>query len=103
MYFFSITYLEVSMRFPVSRTLFVLVAALFLPTTSYGQEAKAKPTDEKTPTILFICEHGVAKSVIAAVLLRQTHEKHIHTNAALPAGADGQGATAGLFGTARRA
>jgi arsenate reductase (thioredoxin) len=66
MYFFSITYLEVSMRFPVLQTLFVLVAALFLPTASYGQEAKARPTDEKTPTILFICEHGAAKSVIAA-------------------------------------
>jgi len=54
------------MRLPLLQSLFVLVTALFLPITSFGQNPEDKPAAEKTPTILFVCEHGAAKSVIAA-------------------------------------
>jgi arsenate reductase (thioredoxin) len=54
------------MRFTLLSSLFVFVAALFLSAASYGQDTKAKPGNEKTPTVLFVCEHGAAKSVIAA-------------------------------------
>ena len=46
------------MRFPLLLRLFVVAAVLFLPPVSSGQE--------KLPEILFVCEHGAAKSVIAA-------------------------------------
>jgi protein-tyrosine-phosphatase len=38
----------------------------FAALPSYSQTAKGQATSEKTPSILFICEHGAAKSVIAA-------------------------------------
>ncbi len=49
------------MQLLLSLGLFVLVTGLFLPVSSYGQEPK-----DETPTVLFVCEHGAAKSVIAA-------------------------------------
>src|SRR5262249_35219238 len=46
---------------------FVVMAAvglLFNP--SFGQEAEKETATSTPPTILFVCEHGAAKSVIAA-------------------------------------
>lgn len=54
------------MRFSVSRSLAVVVMAMLLSIIAFGQEAKDKTAKGKTPTILFVCEHGAAKSVIAA-------------------------------------
>lgn len=54
------------MRLSLLPTLFVLVVALCLSTASFGQNSKEPTTTEATPTILFVCEHGAAKSVIAA-------------------------------------
>jgi arsenate reductase (thioredoxin) len=44
--------------------LVILVMVLFLPSSSFGQDSKVKTANEGT--ILFVCEHGAAKSVIAA-------------------------------------
>ena len=44
----------------------VLIAAGFLCNFSLGQNGKEKEPGRTTPTILFVCEHGAAKSVIAA-------------------------------------
>ena len=54
------------MRLPFLRGLFVIFAALLIPVAALGQGAKDEAVTEKTPTILFVCEHGAAKSVIAA-------------------------------------
>ena len=54
------------MRLLLLQALLVFVTALFLPTAALGQEVKDKPATGQAPTILFICEHGAAKSVIAA-------------------------------------
>lgn len=54
------------MRLFLLQRLFVLLAVLCLPVAAFGQEAKPHGATEKTPTILFVCEHGAAKSVIAA-------------------------------------
>ena len=54
------------MRLSLLPRLFVLITVLFLPVVSSGQGTKDQPATEKTPTILFVCEHGAAKSVIAA-------------------------------------
>ncbi len=54
------------MRLPLLKTLLIFIAALFMPIASHGQETEGKTAGDKTPTILFICEHGAAKSVIAA-------------------------------------
>ena len=54
------------MRLPLRSGLFVLVVALFVSGASLAQDLKDKAATEKQPTILFICEHGAAKSVIAA-------------------------------------
>jgi protein-tyrosine-phosphatase len=47
-------------------SLFILVTASFLTVVSHGQDSKEKAATEQAPTILFVCEHGAAKSVIAA-------------------------------------
>ncbi len=54
------------MRLPLLQRLFVLIAALFMPIASSGQDSKDQAATERAPTILFVCEHGAAKSVIAA-------------------------------------
>lgn len=56
----------VFMRRPLLQALLLLVPIMFTSITSYGQDSEEKAAKEKTPTILFICEHGAAKSVIAA-------------------------------------
>ncbi|MBS1808622.1 MAG: hypothetical protein JST84_10565 [Acidobacteria bacterium] len=52
------------MRFLRWGLITVMLALAALP--SYSQTAKKQAAREKTPSILFICEHGAAKSVIAA-------------------------------------
>jgi arsenate reductase (thioredoxin) len=54
------------MRFQLLQRLFVLAAVLLLPLASSGQDARDVAGKEKMPEILFVCEHGAAKSVIAA-------------------------------------
>ena len=54
------------MRLPFLKILFVLVAAILLPAASIGQDSKEEIASSKAPMILFVCEHGAAKSVIAA-------------------------------------
>lgn len=44
----------------------LFIGVLLLSVVAFGQETKAPATNESTPTILFVCEHGAAKSVIAA-------------------------------------
>jgi len=44
----------------------VLIAAGTLLTLSFGQIKKETPRITVAPTVLFVCEHGAAKSVIAA-------------------------------------
>jgi arsenate reductase len=46
--------------------LLVLIAAGLLLTLSFGQNRKERNASSTTPTVLFVCEHGAAKSVIAA-------------------------------------
>lgn len=53
------------MRLPLLRVLFVVAVAAMLAGGSFSQQAE-KETTAQTPTILFVCEHGAAKSVIAA-------------------------------------
>lgn len=53
------------MRLPLLRGLLVMAAAGFLFTTTLGQTAEKQATAGTTPIILFVCEHGAAKSVIA--------------------------------------
>ncbi|NOT62115.1 MAG: hypothetical protein HOP19_18030, partial [Acidobacteria bacterium] len=52
------------MRQSLLPNLFLLIAAFCLPALTLGQNAKTPAA--APPTILFICEHGAAKSVIAA-------------------------------------
>lgn len=54
------------MRLPSRQCLIAILAALLVPAASFGQGVKDGAAAEKTPTILFVCEHGAAKSVIAA-------------------------------------
>jgi hypothetical protein len=54
------------MRFSSSRGLSVVVVAILGSAGLYGQGSKVQTANERTPTILFVCEHGAAKSVIAA-------------------------------------
>ena len=46
--------------------LFLVLAAGLLCNFSFGQNGKEKEPSRTTPTVLFVCEHGAAKSVIAA-------------------------------------
>ena len=54
------------MRSHFLKSLFVLVAALLLPAAAIGQDPKEEMASSKAPMILFVCEHGAAKSVIAS-------------------------------------
>jgi arsenate reductase len=54
------------MRLLLLKYLLILVTASLLPAASYGQDGKGRTETAETPTILFVCEHGAAKSVIAA-------------------------------------
>ena len=54
------------MRLRLPKYLLVLVTTLLLPIGSVGQDGRTTMKPEKTPTILFVCEHGAAKSVISA-------------------------------------
>ncbi len=54
------------MRLPFLHGLFVLVVVSLSPHMSFGQDSQQPMAAEKTPMILFVCEHGAAKSVIAA-------------------------------------
>ena len=44
--------------------LVLITAGLLL--TAFGQNRKGRNSSRATPTVLFVCEHGAAKSVIAA-------------------------------------
>ena len=54
------------MRLLLLKYSLVLVTTLLSPLGSYVQDGKGRTETEKRPTILFVCEHGAAKSVIAA-------------------------------------
>ncbi len=54
------------MRSSLQQKLYVLITTLFLSIASLGQDTKEQDETAKTQTILFVCEHGAAKSVIAA-------------------------------------
>lgn len=54
------------MRVALRKQLLVLMAALLLPAASLGQDVKTTKKRETTPSVLFVCEHGAAKSAIAA-------------------------------------
>lgn len=61
------------MRLPLSKyllalttVLLVLATVLLVPAVSFGQDRMGAMKAEKTPAILFVCEHGAAKSVLAA-------------------------------------
>src|SRR5687767_14100965 len=58
--------METTMRLTWFRGLVVIVAAGLLVTPSFSQKVKKRQANTKTPTVLFVCEHGAAKSVIAA-------------------------------------
>jgi protein-tyrosine-phosphatase len=54
------------MRFHLLSRLFVVITALLLSDVSFGQNSKDQAAQAESQTILFVCEHGAAKSVIAA-------------------------------------
>jgi arsenate reductase len=50
---------------------------------SFGQSGKEKKASRVTPTILFVCEHGAAKSVIAAAYFdKLAKDQHLNYRAA---------------------
>ena len=53
------------MLFPISRWALIFLAVALTSVSSGAQDVKEKSAAE-LPTVLFICEHGAAKSVIAA-------------------------------------
>ena len=53
------------MQLPWFRGLVVLLCTGLLGQAGFGQTAKKRPANSKPPTVLFVCEHGAAKSVIA--------------------------------------
>ena len=58
--------MEANRRPTLLRGFSVLIAAGLLFNLSLGQKGKDKKASRTTPTVLFVCEHGAAKSVIAA-------------------------------------
>ena len=54
------------MQFSVLRGLLIFATALLTSISAQSQEASQQTTNKQVPTILFICEHGAAKSAIAA-------------------------------------
>ena len=53
------------MRLPLLRGFLVMLAVGLLFNPAFGQTTEKQTTVETTPIILFVCEHGAAKSVIA--------------------------------------
>ena len=58
--------MEVNRRSTLLHGFSVLIAAGLLMNLAFGQQGKEKAVSRTTPTVLFVCEHGAAKSVIAA-------------------------------------
>lgn len=58
--------MEANRRPTLLRGFSVLIAAGLLLNLSFGQRGKKKEVGRTTPTVLFVCEHGAAKSLIAA-------------------------------------
>lgn len=58
--------MEANRRPTVLRGFSVLIASGLLLNLSFGQKGKEKEASKTTPTVLFVCEHGAAKSLIAA-------------------------------------
>ncbi len=54
------------MRLFLLRGLIIMLATGLLLSTSFSQKKKKNLAPAKLPTVLFVCEHGAAKSVIAA-------------------------------------
>jgi protein-tyrosine-phosphatase len=54
------------MRFSASRWVLIILAVALASVSSRAQESNGQASAEKGPTVLFVCEHGAAKSVIAA-------------------------------------
>ena len=54
------------MRVTTSRWILMVLAAALAAAPSRGNEPIRQTTANQEPTILFVCEHGAAKSVIAA-------------------------------------
>ena len=58
--------MEANRRSTLLRGFSVLIASGLLFNLSLGQKGKEKEASRTTPTVLFVCEHGAAKSLIAA-------------------------------------
>lgn len=58
--------MKASLVIPKFRGWLALLVAGFLVLPAFGQNAQKKTDEPASPTILFVCEHGAAKSVIAA-------------------------------------
>jgi protein-tyrosine-phosphatase len=54
------------MRVAASRWIFIVLAVALASVPSRGNEPIKQANANQEPTILFVCEHGAAKSVIAA-------------------------------------
>lgn len=53
-------------RLSLLQALMVVILSGLMAMPFFGQQPEKKVTSGETPTILFVCEHGAAKSVIAA-------------------------------------
>ena len=60
-----------NMKPNVFRGFSVLIAAGLFLNLSLGQNSKEGKASRTTPTVLFVCEHGAAKSVIAAAYFKK--------------------------------
>ena len=54
------------MRISATRGLLIVAVAMLTSVLSFSQNTRKPTASEEAPTILFVCEHGAAKSVIAA-------------------------------------
>lgn len=60
----------------------LLIACGLLLNVSFGQRGKEKGANWITPTVLFVCEHGAAKSAIAAAYFdKLARDKNLNYNA----------------------
>jgi arsenate reductase len=67
----------------VLRGFSVLIAAGLFLNLSFGQNRKDGKASSTTPTVLFVCEHGAAKSVIAAAYFnKQAKDRGLNYTAA---------------------
>ena len=70
------------MHLSLLRGLIFIVAVGLLGTTSSGQKAKKNSAKTTTPTVLFVCEHGAAKSILAATYFnKMAGEKNLRFTA----------------------